>query len=490
MTAMETRLHHYVTVIQRANTIAAQTELDDLLDAMLALLIEVTHASTGTLYLYDAADQTLEFKVVHGNAASVALVGTRIAAQRGIAGVALAQRSALFIPDVRADPRWDHALGELAGVSLRTMYCVPLLLRDEPVGIVQLFNLSYTAIDDTDELALIDLIIQRLVTEVEKARLLAAARQRERRQQALVEIVTQITSTLERDQLLSQIMSHACDLLDVEATSIWLRDADGDLVLHLARGKDHERMIAQRVPAGHGIIGHVVQSGQTVVVNDAQNDARFYRQIDAQSGFVTRAVLCVPLRAPRLLVGGERGEVAGAIIGGAQALNPRQGDAFDAEAIRLFETLASQAATVIRLSALYAETDSLFTRLIDAITGAIDMKDPYTRGHSQRVSDFSVAIARELGLPEDVVYRIRIASRLHDVGKIRIPDHILKNLVGSMSASFTRCASIRCMGWTFSVTTICSRSICCATRGRRSCNTTSGSMGAATRRDWRATRSR
>ncbi|NCC34674.1 MAG: HD-GYP domain-containing protein, partial [Chloroflexia bacterium] len=64
--------------------------------------------------------------------------------------------------------------------------------------------------------------------------------------------------------------------------------------------------------------------------------------------------------------------------------------------------------------------------IIDAITGAIDLKDPYTRGHSQRVSDFSVAIAQELGLDHTMIYRVRIASKLHDVGKIRIPDRILK----------------------------------------------------------------
>ncbi len=426
MTAMETRLQHYVEVIQRANAIAARTELDDLLDAMLALLIDVTQASAGTLYLYNANDHTLEFKVVHGNPASTGLVGTRIAANRGVAGAAVQQREPIFVADVTADPRWDRALGELAGLRLRTMYCLPLLLHNEPIGVVQVFNLAQTTIDDPDELALIELLCQRLVTEVEKARLLNETRRRERRQQALVEIVTKLTSTLERDELLSQIMAHACELLDVEATSIWLRDENGDLLLHLASGEGHERMEARRVPAGQGIIGHVVETGTTVVVNDAQQDPRFYRAIDAQSGFVTEAILCVPLRAPRILVGGERGEISSAIIGGAQALNPRHSTAFDAEAISLFETLAGQAATVIRLSALYAETDTLFTRLIDAITGAIDLKDPYTRGHSQRVSDFSVAIARELGLPEDVVYRIRIASRLHDVGKIRIPDSILK----------------------------------------------------------------
>lgn len=427
MTAQETRLQHYVEVIQRANQIAASTELDALLDQMLDLIISVAHAEAGTLYLYDATRHELIFKVVKGTRASAGMLGKRIDAGRGVAGAAIRDARPIFVDDVNHDPRWDRALGEMAGMRLRTMYCLPLMLRQQPVGVVQVFNLPAHTIDEIEELALLELLSTRLVTEVEKARLLEEAQHRERRQQALVEIISHITSTLDRDELLRRIMAHACELLDVEATSIWLRDdQNNELVLHLASGHGRERVESRRVPIGHGIIGHVVDTGETVVVNDVSRDERFYRKIDNDSGFSTRSILCVPLRSPRILVGGERGEVEGRIIGGAQALNPHDGRTFSAEDISLFETLAGQAATVIRLSQLYAETDSLFTRIIQAITGAIDLKDPYTRGHSQRVSDYSVAIAEELGLPQDAIYRIRISSKLHDVGKIRVPDSILK----------------------------------------------------------------
>jgi HD-GYP domain-containing protein (c-di-GMP phosphodiesterase class II) len=427
MTARETRLHSFVEVIQRANQIAAATELDDLLEQMLDLIIAVTRAEAGTLYLYEEASASLVFKVVKGDDSSRRLLGTRIDADRGIAGSTLRRREPVFISDVAGDPRWDRATGELTELRLRTMYCVPLLLHGRPVGVVQIFNLPPDVCDDADELAIVELLCSRLVTEVEKARLLAEAQRRERRQAALIEIITQLTTTLDRDALLDRIMSHACDLLDVEATSIWLRDPDaGDLVLHLAMGHRSEHLADSRVPAGHGIIGHVVSRGETVVVNDVRGDARFYSRIDASSGFVTRSILCVPLRAPRIELGGERGAVEERIIGGAQALNPRDGRTFGKEDIALFESLAGQAATVIRLSQLYAEVAALSTRIIDAITGAIDLKDPYTRGHSQRVSDFSVAIGQELGLTEDALFHLRIASKLHDVGKIRVPDRILK----------------------------------------------------------------
>lgn len=437
MSARETRFHHYVEVISQANQIAAATELDDLLEKMLDLLIIVTEAEAGTLYLYEEASHALVFKVVKGSESSRRLVGSRIGADRGVAGYALARGRPLFVSDVAANPHWDRNLGELAGLPLHTMYCVPLILRGRPIGIVQLFNLAPESCDESEELSLIDLLCSRLVTEVEKARLLAEAQHRERRQQALVEIISRLTTTLDRDELLDRIMSFACELLGVEATSIWLRDDKaGELVLHMASGYRREHMIAQRMPQDQGIIGHVVATGETVTVNDVSQDTRFYRQIDAKSGFVTRSILCVPLRAPRIELGGQRGAVEGRIIGGAQALNPYADRQFSLEDIALFESLAGQAATVIRLAQLYTEVDTLSTRIIDAITGAIDLKDPYTRGHSQRVSEFSVAIAQELGLDNADIYRVRIASKLHDVGKIRIPDRILKKRKALSDAEF------------------------------------------------------
>lgn len=436
MTARMTRVQSFVQVIERANRIAASTELDELLDQMLGLIIDVTQAEAGTLYLYEEQGHALVFKVVRGSPDSLRLVGRQIDAERGIAGAALRDGKPLFVHDVVADPRWERSFGELTELRLRTIYCVPLLLRGRPLGVVQIFNLPAETCDDAEELAVIELLCSRLVTEVEKARMLAEAQHRERRQRALTQILSDLTTTLDRDELLDRLMNHACELLDVEATSIWLRDAAGDLVLHLATGERRERMLAQRVPAGHGIIGHVVATGELVVSNDVRHDPRFYKQTDASSGFVTRAILCVPLRAPRIVLGGDRGAVAERVIGGAQALNPRGGRSFSDEDQQLFQSLAGQAATVIRLSQLYADVSALSTRIIDAITGAIDLKDPYTRGHSQRVSDFSVAIAQELGLDDDQIFNIRIASKLHDVGKIRVPDQILKKRAKLTDAEF------------------------------------------------------
>src|SRR5256886_9306323 len=72
------------------------------------------------------------------------------------------------------------------------------------------------------------------------------------------------------------------------------------------------------------------------------------------------------------------------------------------------------------------ENHELFLGTVKALAAAIDGKDPYTRGHSERVSRFSVATAQGLGLTENEIERIRVSALLHDVGKISIDDRVLK----------------------------------------------------------------
>src|ERR1051325_953471 len=81
---------------------------------------------------------------------------------------------------------------------------------------------------------------------------------------------------------------------------------------------------------------------------------------------------------------------------------------------------------IVDLQRSAQENRDLFLGTVKGLAAAIDGKDPYTRGHSERVSRFSMAIAQRLGLHDDEIEKIRISALLHDVGKIAIDDNILK----------------------------------------------------------------
>jgi len=96
-----------------------------------------------------------------------------------------------------------------------------------------------------------------------------------------------------------------------------------------------------------------------------------------------------------------------------------------------FNRMASNVeALVRRLRHALRQNQELFLETIRTLAAAIDAKDPYTRGHSERVSSYSMAIARHLSLSQEEVFRVRIAAILHDVGKLGIRDGILNKPAG------------------------------------------------------------
>ncbi|HEY6931410.1 MAG TPA: HD domain-containing phosphohydrolase [Thermoanaerobaculia bacterium] len=87
---------------------------------------------------------------------------------------------------------------------------------------------------------------------------------------------------------------------------------------------------------------------------------------------------------------------------------------------------ASIKAAFIEVQKRAQENRELFINSIRALAEAIDAKDPYTRGHSERVATYAAAIAVEMGLPADDVERVRLSALLHDVGKIGVDDRIIR----------------------------------------------------------------
>jgi len=92
---------------------------------------------------------------------------------------------------------------------------------------------------------------------------------------------------------------------------------------------------------------------------------------------------------------------------------------------------------VRRLKHALRQNQELFLETIRTLAAAIDAKDPYTKGHSERVSAYSMAIARHLGLSFDDVFHVRIAAILHDVGKLGIKDGILNKPGGLTDEEYT-----------------------------------------------------
>ena len=113
-------------------------------------------------------------------------------------------------------------------------------------------------------------------------------------------------------------------LLNAERSSLFLREGD-ELVLKVAENLDEMGDI--RFPVGSGIAGAVAQSGQAIRIDDAYSDPRFNRAVDQQTGFITRSILCLPVKNPQ-----------GEVFAVAQLLNRKDGRPFDEDDEQRFAT--------------------------------------------------------------------------------------------------------------------------------------------------------
>jgi GAF domain-containing protein len=175
-----------------------------------------------------------------------------------------------------------------------------------------------------------------------------AERDRQEELERLLEISGLLNSTLKLEELLQTIMSSAADLLGAETSSLFLLDEDAsELTVEVATGAPAAEVLKQRVPAGEGIAGWVVQNGEPVVVASAKDDPRFYGEIDERTGFETRNMVAVPMTT--------RDRTIGVI----EVINKREGE-FDEDDLKLATALANHAAIAVENARLYA-------RLADAV---------------------------------------------------------------------------------------------------------------------------
>src|SRR3972149_2118531 len=127
---------YLLPILERANQIASTSQLDDLLDQMMDLVIETCQGNAGTLYLLDRPADELVFKVVKGDENSRMLVGKRINVSQGIVGATLRERKPLWVPDITQDTRWYRDLNGPDHINQpHSVLSFPLLLQNDPIGV-------------------------------------------------------------------------------------------------------------------------------------------------------------------------------------------------------------------------------------------------------------------------------------------------------------------------------------------------------------------
>lgn len=167
----------------------------------------------------------------------------------------------------------------------------------------------------------------------------------------LIEISLVLNSTRDPDSLLQSIIAIATDLLECESVSILLYDEDEEkLRFSASSGSDPAELAKIPVPLDSSIAGEIFTQNKTMIINNAEEDERLFKQVDEESAFVTRTLIGVPMR------------IKDKVTGVLEALNKINGG-FNKDDVDILSIIASQAAVAINNARLVVSLREAYAEL-------------------------------------------------------------------------------------------------------------------------------
>ena len=234
---------------------------------------------------------------------------------------------------------------------------VPLSGGDHPLGLMAVSDFRPEVTYTQEQLQIFAAIADQAASVLYKTRLYRQTEERARQLAVLNEVGSSITSTLDLRTVLETIVAKAIELLEAEAGSLLLvDDQHNELVFEVTFGPAAEDLRGQRLPFGKGIVGAVAQTRQPQIVNEAQTDVRWLRDVDRTTAFSTRSIVAVPM------INKNR------VIGVLELINKREADRFTEDDQQLLTAFATNAAVAVDNARLFTMTDQALASRLDELS--------------------------------------------------------------------------------------------------------------------------
>lgn len=322
-----------------ASRITQSLELRPTLDEALDALLEVVGVEYGAIYVLD--NMHAQLQAVRGLPDADARQAFAAAA-----GPLIDPARELLVRRERLDQPPDQITIGLRNFGVQALLTLPLRERGAAIGVMLLASRDADKFDP-NEVTLISTVAEQISAALTNARLYEDARHRAEQLVLLNEVSRMMTSTLDLEKVLRVIMEATVSMLQGEAGSVLLLDEEtGELSFAAAVGSGADQLRGVRLPAGAGIAGQAVREGRSLLIADVQEDKRFYRGVDQQTGLTTRGLVATPLRA------------RDRIIGVMEVINKRN-HPFTPADVELLDMLAPTAASAIENARLYARETQL-----------------------------------------------------------------------------------------------------------------------------------
>jgi putative nucleotidyltransferase with HDIG domain len=231
----------------------------------------------------------------------------------------------------------------------------------------------------------------------------------------LDEINKAISSSLSHDRIIATAAGRIEGLVQCDLQAIVIKRLDSLEVVSV-RGSDTvipDSLAAGRKLENQGIVNRALTSAEVQHLPAAAADSRYCALLPELLAKGINSLLVVPL-------------VASQGVKGLLILGDRIPGIFQRDELFAIEKIASQLAVALENARLYEEMRQLFFSTVASLANAIDAKSPWTKGHSERVMNISANIARELGMGEEEIERVRLGGLLHDIGKIGVMEALLE----------------------------------------------------------------
>lgn len=404
---------------------AESHDLEEVLNLAANKAVEILRADTGAVFCWDESTQKFVARAAIGRLEKI--LGQCLDSGEGVCGHVAQTRVPYPFTDLTADPHTPERMrSRLEGIS--SGVCLPLLIGETMVGSL-IIGSETPRTFSADEIRLLDAVADMSANAIHRASLLEELKQRVRELSTLFEVGQGITANLRLDDVLTLVAEAAPRAIRSERCSLFLwNEQEERLVLRASTGVLSEEISSVKYRLGEGLTGWVFLENKSVLVPDVTVDPRWkcnpnHEPALLSVGGLTRNALMVPLRVREKVLG-----VLGLVNKIAVKEKNISSAPFTPADESLLISLAGQTAIAIENARLYEDVRGLSIATIRSLATAIDARDPYTRGHSEGVAQLAVQIARGLGWRPADIEMLEFAALLHDVGKISVPDAILRKV--------------------------------------------------------------
>ena len=342
---LERRIHEMNVLTRVSQGINVTLVFDDILELIYAQANQVIHTRDFLITLFDSRTDILyHVFYLQDDERLTEKENLPIPYGQGLERDLIGTRRAFLTDDYQRECRSRGTLPAMLGIF--AWMGVPLNTGAETIGVISAGSRDSTVLYTSEQMNILQAIADQAAGAIVKAQLLQEAERRARQLTTLNEVARSMTSTLELQPLLNQILQSAVDILNCEAGSLLLVDNQTDeLVFEVAVGPVATDLIGQRLPGGTGLVGKAVNTRQPIIVNDVRRSKEWFDKPDEQTGFVTNDLLVVPMQF--------KDEIMGVI----EVINRRDGLPFTSDDLELLSAFTSQAAVAMENARLYTLTD-------------------------------------------------------------------------------------------------------------------------------------